>query len=154
MNDPEVQMMQLHGSGYCCAQILVILCLENMQRENPDLVRSTQGLCMGTGDFSGTCGILTGGICALSLYGGKGLNFEESDTRLPLAVENFREWFSSETTGQYGGTNCENILDGECAGPRPDRCGKLLVESYSKIISILTDAGFDPTEGRETGNEF
>ncbi|MBI9112919.1 DVU_1555 family C-GCAxxG-C-C protein [Maridesulfovibrio ferrireducens] len=154
MNDTDLRILQLNGSGYCCAQIITLLCLENLQRENPDLVRSMQGLCLGTGDCSGTCGILTGGICALALYGGKGLDNEEKDDRLPLVIENFREWFKSTSIKQYGGISCGDIIGDECGAPKPDRCGKLLVDAYAQLIQILVDEGFDPYSGRETNDGY
>ncbi|WP_320171269.1 DVU_1555 family C-GCAxxG-C-C protein [Maridesulfovibrio sp.] len=149
MNDTDLRILQLHGSGYCCAQIIILLCLENMQRESPDLVRAAQGLCLGMGDCSGTCGILSGGICALGLYAGKGTDYEQADEQLPLLIENFREWFHEKTAAEYGGFTCEKILDGECGTPNPDTCGKLLGESYAQLINILLDAGFNPDEGRD-----
>ncbi|WP_031485084.1 DVU_1555 family C-GCAxxG-C-C protein [Maridesulfovibrio frigidus] len=154
MNDTDLRILQLNGSGYCCAQIMILLCLDNLQRENPDLVRSMQGLCLGTGDCSGACGIMTSGICAIALYGGKGLENEEEDDRIPLVVENFREWFISSSLGQFGGTKCRDILGEDCAAPKPDRCGKLLVDAYAKLIQVLVDAGFDPYTGREINDEF
>ncbi|CCO22725.1 DVU_1555 family C-GCAxxG-C-C protein [Maridesulfovibrio hydrothermalis] len=154
MTDTDLRILQLHGSGYCCAQILILLCLDNMQRENPDLIRSVQGLCLGMGDCSGTCGILSSGICALSLYAGKGTEYEEADDKLPLLTENFREWFKEKTTAQYGGYICEDILGGKCGAPKPDRCGQLLVDAYNELIRILIEADFDPAQGRDEGDAY
>lgn len=154
MNDTDLRIMQLNGSGYCCAQILILLCLDNLQRENQDLVRSAQGLCLGMGDCSGSCGILSAGICALGLYAGKGSDFEEADDKLPLLIENFRDWFKERATAQYGGYICEDILEGKCGAPRPDRCGQLLIDAYNELVNILLEAGLDPNEGREEGNGY
>lgn len=154
MNDTDLRIMQLSGSGYCCAQILILLCLENLQRENPDLVRSAQGLCLGMGDCSGTCGILSGGVCAIGLYAGKGTDYEQAEDKFPLLVESFRDWFKEKATAQYGGIICEDILGEKSETPKPDRCGTLLVEAYNELMRILLDAGLDPTEGREEGDGY
>lgn len=149
MNDTDLRIIQLHGSGYCCAQIIILFCLENMQRKNPDLVRASQGLCLGLGDCSGACGILSGGTCALSLYTGKGSDYEQAEEQLPVMVETYREWFREQTIPQYGDISCEAILGEKTLTPKPERCGQLLVKSYEKIVNILLEAGFDPAEGRE-----
>ncbi len=154
MNDTDLRILQLHGSGYCCAQIMIILCLENMQRENPDLVRAAQGLCLGLGDCSGACGILSGGICAISLYAGKGTDHEQPDEQLPVLVESYRDWFQEKATAQYGGFSCEAILGEKSLTPKPERCGQLLNESYAHLINLLLEAGFDPAEGRDEGDEY
>ena len=146
--------MQLNGAGYCCAQIIIILCLDNLQQENHGLVRAAQGLCMGMGDCAGTCGILSGGLCALGLYAGKGTDTEAAEDNYPLLVDTFREWFKERTTAEFGGIKCKDILDGECGAPRADRCGVLLGEAYAQLINILLDNGYDPAEGRDDGDEY
>jgi len=40
IDQTSLRMMQLAGQGYCCSQILILLALEGMGRENPDLVRA------------------------------------------------------------------------------------------------------------------
>lgn len=154
MNDTDLRILQLNGAGYCCAQIMILLCLDNLQRENPDLVRSMQGLCLGMGNCSGACGILSSGICALALYAGKGVDSEVEDERLPLITENFREWFRDTSIQQFGGIKCSDIIGDECGTPKPDRCGKLLVDAYTQLIQILVDGGFDPYSGREIKDDF
>jgi len=154
MTDMDLRIMQLNGAGYCCAQIMIILCLDNLQQENPGLVRATQGLCMGGGDCSGNCGILSGGICALGLYAGKGTDTETAADDYPLLVENFREWFKERVSAEFGGINCNDILGGECGAPKADRCGVLLGEAYAELIKILLECGYDPTEGREDSDGY
>lgn len=154
MNDTDLRILQLHGSGYCCAQIMIKLCLENMQRENPDLIRAAQGLCVGQGDCSRDCGILTGGICAISMYGGKGTDYEQADTQLPLLMENYREWFVEKTKKEFGGCSCQQILGGDACAINPELCGQLLIDSYNTLVSIMLDAGIDPAEGREVDDGY
>lgn len=150
MNNEEIRIMELHGKGYCCTQIMLMLMLENMQRENPDLIRAMQGLCMGGGDCSGTCGILTGGLCALSMLLGKGTDFDESHEQLPMLQEMFRDWFVTKVHAMHAGIRCEDILGPGCTGPNPLECGSLLSEAYVKLIEILQENSIDPTEGKES----
>lgn len=142
-------MMEMAGKGYCCSQIMALLALAEMGREDPDLVRAAAGLCNGLGDCSGPCGVYTGASLVLGLYAGKGTDAEEMDERLPLMLEALRDWFVSATT-QYGGTTCGAILDGECGQPDQAKCGGLLSSAYARVRQILADNGLDPSQGRES----
>ena len=146
-DETGLRMMELAGKGYCCSQILVLLALDEMGRENPDLVRAAAGLCNGLGDCSGPCGVYTGAALLLGMHGGKGTDVEERDDKLPLLLEALRDWFVA-TTEQYGGTTCGDILDGKCGQPDQIRCGGLVADAYAQVREILVDNGFDPSQGR------
>lgn len=148
MNESDLRMMELAGKGYCCSQILVLLALEEMDRENPDLVRAASGLCSGLGDCSGTCGVLTGATLLVGLFAGKGLDMEESHEAFPLMLESLQDWFSGAVS-EYGGHSCREILGGECGQPDPVRCGGLVAEAYDQVRTLLSDNGLDPSEGRD-----
>lgn len=147
-DETGLKMMELAGKGYCCSQIMVLLALDEMGRENPDLVRSAAGLCNGLGDCAGPCGVFTGAALLLGLHGAKGTDMEEADDKLSLMLEELRDWFGS-ATGQYGGTACGDILDGQCGQPDPAKCGGLVSDAYAQVREILTGNGFDPSEGRD-----
>lgn len=147
-DESSLRMMELAGQGFCCSQVMVILALEEMDRENPDLVRAAAGLCDGLGDCSGPCGVYTGAALVLGLYGGKGTDMEESEDALPVMLETLREWFLGATS-QHGGSTCADILDGNCGQPDPARCGSLLSETYQKVREILVDNSLDPAQGRD-----
>jgi hypothetical protein len=149
-DESGLAIMELAGKGYCCSQIMVLLALEEMDRENPDLARAAAGLCNGLGDCSGPCGVFTGASLVLGLHAGKGLDMEEADDRLPLMLEGLRDWFVAATE-QYGGTSCGAILGRECGQPDKERCGGLLAGAFAQVRVILADNGFDPSEGREQG---
>ena len=147
--DMNLRLMELAGKGYCCSQIMVLLALDETGRENPDLVRASMGLCKGLGDCSGTCGVYTGAALVLGLYAGKGTDMEAADVKLPLMLDELREWFA-QTTDPFGGTTCGAILDGgECGKPHKERCGALMDAASEETRRILVDAGLDPAEGRE-----
>ncbi|WP_319543277.1 DVU_1555 family C-GCAxxG-C-C protein [uncultured Pseudodesulfovibrio sp.] len=147
LDDTGLKMMELGGKGYCCSQILILLALDEMGRENPDLIRAASGLCNGLGDCSGLCGVYTGAAMLLGLYGGKGEDMEESVDVLPLMLEELRDWFAAATT-QYGGMACRDILDGRCGQPDAARCGGLVSAAYAQVREILVNNGLDPSEGR------
>nr|WP_321258332.1 DV_1555 family C-GCAxxG-C-C protein [uncultured Pseudodesulfovibrio sp.] len=147
LDDTGLKMMELGGKGYCCSQIMVMLALDEMGRDNPDLIRAASGLCNGLGDCSGVCGVYTGAAVLLGLYGGKGEDMEEPADVLPLMLEELRDWFV-DTTKHYGGTACKDILDGQCGQPDTTRCGGLVAATYARIREILVDNGLDPSEGR------
>lgn len=147
LNDAGLRMAALAGKGYCCTQIMLLLALEDMGRENPDLIRASAGLCDGLGDCTGPCGVITGALCFMSLHAAKGMDMEEADDRLPLMVEELRGWFA-EVAGEVGGTNCVDIIGGNCGSPDPVLCGSLMSRAYDKVREILAANSIDPSEGR------
>jgi len=147
-DETGLKMMELAGKGYCCSQIMVLLALDEMGRENRDMVRAAAGLCNGLGDCAGSCGVFTGAALLLGMQSGKGWDMEDADDKLPLMLEALRDWFVA-ATGQYGGTACGDILEGQCGQPDPARCGGLVSDGFAQVREILADNGFDPSEGRE-----
>ena len=148
MDDLTLQMMHLAGKGYCCSQILALLALEAQGRQNPDLVRALSGLCLGVGNSGGTCGVLSGAVCLLALYAGKGSDEERADEKLTLMLAELTEWFSETVGGTYGGITCTDILGEGERLPDSGRCGAILLSAYRQVLQILTENGFDPAVGR------
>ena len=137
----------LVGRGYCCSQVMVMLALEAQGRENPELVRAMFGLCRGLASTGGTCGILTGGCLVLGLYAGRGREEELAHERQDLIITEFVDWFRERATNDYGDITCQAILsEGK---PDASRCGGLMADAWDQILTILTEAGIDPSEPRE-----
>ncbi len=147
-DEAGLKAMQWAGEGFCCSQIMILLALDEMGRENPDLVRAAQGLCQGLGDCSGPCGVLTGGALALGLYAGKGEGMEDAEEALPLMLESLRDWFA-EATAPYGGGACIDILGEADDKPDPVKCGGLVGDAFAQVRRILADNGLDPAQGRD-----
>lgn len=143
MDDITIRLMKLKAQGFCCAQIMIVLALEEQGRTNVELVRSASGLCWGmhAGEI---CGVFSGGACLISLYAGKGESAEEIDYRHVLMMNEFAEWFKGVAEEDYGGIRCDEILK-----KYPDRsiCGLILTDTYRKCIDILKSHGFDPSAG-------
>jgi len=144
VKDVGFRIIQLAGKGYCCSQILMLLALEIQGRENQDLVRAMSGLCMGAANSGGICGIFTGASCVMALYGAKGADAEKEADKLPLMLAEMSEWFGQNTCRLYGGSSCADIIGEDRRRPDPDRCGRLLVETWRRILEILLENGFDP----------
>jgi len=147
MSDTLMDIMPLASRGYCCSQILVMLALEAQGLEDPVAVRAVSGLCNGLGKTGSSCGILTGGCCALGLYVGKGADTETNADRADLLYAEFVEWFQGRVTPEYGGVTCDAILKG--GPPNMTLCGGLLAEAWEKILGLLVENEIDPSAPRE-----
>jgi len=137
------RMMELAEVRYNCSQILMLLELEQAGRQNPDLVRAMSGLGDGCGFFKETCGIMTGGVSILALYGAKGEDNAEDADNLLLMIEEYGDWFEQAIGKQYGGTRCIDITK-ELAGT-PDVkqiCGGLVFMAHRKLNEILGHYGY------------
>ena len=148
MDDVSIELMRLGSLGYCCSQIMVKLFLDYQGKDNPDLVRAMSGLCKGMGDCSGPCGVLTGAMCVIGLYAGKGDDHESSLEGYSEMKTMFREWFSDQVGGKHGGIMCADILGPGCPSPDTEVCGGILSASVAKVVGILAEYGIDPEEPR------
>ncbi|WP_027366318.1 DVU_1555 family C-GCAxxG-C-C protein [Desulfocurvibacter africanus] len=146
MDDLDLTLMRLHGKGYNCSQILLLLALEMTGRENPDLVRAVGGLGNGLGGCGELCGVLTGSACLISYYAGKGADDETAHDRLPLMITELVEWFGTQACAGCAGIRCADILgEGSAGRPDPGRCGGLIASAWSKSLELLQESGIDPT---------
>lgn len=145
MDDLGFQMFKLTNAGYCCAQIMIKMALDTEEKENEDLLRAANGLCMGVGSSQKTCGVLNGGIAILGLYAGKGADTEYPKQNFSGMVDEFGEWFETE----FGSTQCRDII-GVCSVTDFQtnqeyrlKCGDILVKSYQKIQEILQENDYE-----------
>jgi C_GCAxxG_C_C family probable redox protein len=145
MDDLAFQMFKLVNLGYCCTQVMMKMALDEEEKENDDLLRAVNGLCMGVGNAQKTCGVLTGGIAILGLYAGKGNDIEYPSQEYSRMVDEYREWFESE----FGSTECVDII-GVCSVTDYTtnqeyrlKCGDTLKKSYEKIPEILRNHNFE-----------
>lgn len=145
MKETGFQMFKLSNAGYCCAQIMMKMALDAEEKENEDLIRAMNGLCMGIGSSQKTCGVLTGGIAVLGLYAGKGNDLEFSKTGYSEMVDEFTEWFRDE----FSSTECADLI-GVCSvkdyltnQEYRLKCGDTLIKSYEKIQEILQAHDFE-----------
>jgi C_GCAxxG_C_C family probable redox protein len=145
VDDTAFRMFKLKNAGYCCTQVLIKMALDDEEKENEDLLRAANGLCMGVGSTQKTCGVLTGGIAILGLYAGKGNDKEYPKMEYSDMVDEYTEWFLEE----FGSTECSDII-GVCTVKDFAtnqgyvlKCGDLMIKSYEKIQEILSDHNFE-----------
>jgi hypothetical protein len=140
MDDLMMQVARYKQQNFYCSQILVLMGLENLGREAPDLVRAMHGLAMGI-DGREVCGALTGGAALLGLYAGRGSAGESEDYRLSSMLQALVSWFKETYGVPFGGIRCCEILDG---GPQTrTRCGQMVLGVYEKATGLLVENGFD-----------
>ena len=153
MDETLMDIAPLAAQGFCCSQIIALLALRAQGQENAELVRALGGLCRGLGACRetgcGVCGILTGGVCTLALYTGKGRAEETPLERAELIQSEFVDWFVERTHSQYGGSACADILGDDSGRPDLARCGALLAEAWAKLVELLAENGLDITVGRD-----
>jgi C_GCAxxG_C_C family probable redox protein len=141
VSDEIARMTQLHMQGFHCSQIIVMLGLEQQGKSNPDLIRAMNGLARGLGDCGKTCGALTGAVCLLGLYAGRGELEERENHLLNTMIQELVVWFEETFGKNYGGIDCEDILQDD-PWNRMMRCPPLVTETYFKAKELLEENGF------------
>ncbi|HBS59234.1 MAG TPA: hypothetical protein DEA44_08210 [Firmicutes bacterium] len=144
MSNEMARIAQLHAQGFHCSQILVILGLEQQGKTNPDLVRAMTGLAGGLGFTGRVCGALTGAVCLLGLYAGRGEVEERENHLLNAMIEQLVDWFDERFGKEYGGADCEVILQDD-PWNKLTRCPGLVTECYVKAKELLEENGFMPS---------
>jgi C_GCAxxG_C_C family probable redox protein len=139
--DETARIAELRAAGFHCSQILIILGLERQGKSNPDLVRAMHGLANGLGDCGRVCGVLTGAVCLLGLYAGRGEPQEQENHLLGVMIQNLVDWFETKFGQSYGGTDCQTILADD-PWNKMLRCPAMVIETYGKAMELLEDNGF------------
>lgn len=145
MNDDAFKIYRLASQGFCCSQIIMKMALEEEHKENPDLIKALHGLCGGVGFSKRTCGVLTGGVCVLGLYAGKGEPMEYPGENFMNMIHEYMEWFEQE----FESNECGDIIGAHVISDEnnnvsyPVKCGDILVKSYEKIPEILFKYGYE-----------
>jgi hypothetical protein len=144
MDETTLQILRFSQKGYSCAQIVILLALTPMGTENPMLVRAMAGLAYGCGEGKGSCGVLTGGCCLISLFAAKGRDDETASDRLPVMIAEFSDWFLHSFGAKNGEMTCEAIVGEQGIAAAQQRCGLMVSQVYPKVLEILLSNGFDP----------
>lgn len=145
MDDTAFRIFRLASQGYCCTQILIKMALEEENKENEDLIRAVNGLCGGIGFSGKACGALSGSICVLGLYAGKGNAMEYPGENYMKMLREFTEWFEQE----FESTECREIVGVSTLSDEsgninyPVKCGDILVKCYEKVQEILYTYEYD-----------
>lgn len=142
MSNEVFRMFELHQQGFNCSQILLQLGLEARGAQNPDLIRAMNGLGGGLGFSGKTCGALTGGVCLLSLYTGRGKPEEEAHDRFLLMINELVDWFEDTIGPAHGGINCQDIIGEDLKTKTINpKCSSIVTATYEKVREILESNG-------------
>jgi|WetSurMetagenome_2_1015567.scaffolds.fasta_scaffold1305256_1 hypothetical protein len=138
LNGQYFDIMLLSKKNYCCSQIMTILALKDLGRDDADLVRAMGGLCHCMAYSEENCGVLSAGACLIALCTGKGSDSESPRESLPRMISELVEWFRQRTEVPKGDAKCDDMLLW-----RPDKrsCMTLILETYEKVLSILESQG-------------
>ncbi len=138
MSNEVFRIFELHQQGFNCSQILLLLGLEARGAQNPDLIRAMNGLGGGLGFSGKICGALTGGVCLLSLYTGRGKPEEEAHDRFLLMICELVDWFEDTIGHTHGGINCQDIIGEDLKTKTINpKCGNIVTATYEKVREIL-----------------
>ncbi len=150
MNPLLMEILPLVHKGYCCSQLLMHIFLQSVGEENPQLVRSMQGLCIGMGGQEGPCGLLPAGACILSLIAGRGHDDDSAHPSLMPMVQEYHTWFVMHTKSQG---QCAELLTSfqaqrqeainQSNGGGHSLCGQLLADCWEEICTILESYQID-----------
>jgi hypothetical protein len=110
----------------CCSQTVASLCLEDMNKENEELITSMVAFCndMGRGKI---CGALAAAVAVL--------NVVDPNATINEAQTGFMDWFED----QFGGYDCNEII-GEDPLLKQDVCPRIVLETYLKLRGYIYKA--------------
>ena len=109
--------------GYCCSQMIAAMILEDLDRENEDLIVSMGGFCNGM-ESEETCGTLISSVAMLYMVDTKAASQR-------LRAE-FMDWFYDA----YESFNCRDIVHDD---PRlkMEICPEMIENCYNMLHELL-----------------
>ena len=109
------RIMELGSMGYHCSQIIMIMTLETIGEENPQLVKAMGGYFLGN----------------LAPE-------EKEDAQMKPAVQELYQWFRQKTEEEFGAFYCKDITHLDW-GVIMEKCPGLIADTYTKVMEILTE---------------
>jgi hypothetical protein len=117
------RMFDLKLKGYCCSQIIIALGLEDLGKENEDLIAAMSAFCVGLEEGK-LCGTLAAAVCLLFLA-------DEHAARTELRGA-LMDWFYD----RFGGYDCDDIVQGNEMN-KISVCPGMIAETYEKVCDLL-----------------
>ena len=116
------------AQGYCCSETVMLLALEDLKKENPDLMKAMVALCGGFG-VGQICGALSAACAVICMVDEKQVAKEK--TRLEVV-----DWFKK----RYGVLDCPTLTDDNLDN-RPIVCPGITAETYEFLHGMLSERG-------------
>jgi hypothetical protein len=123
MADLAERVFELKLKGYCCSQIIMALGLEDLEKENDDLIAAMGGLCNGLEDGK-LCGALAAAVCLLYLA--------DPRTAQQGLRADLTDWFYD----RFGGYDCDEITQGNPLN-KIQICPGMILETYEMLRELL-----------------
>ncbi|MDR2610743.1 MAG: C-GCAxxG-C-C family protein [Clostridiales Family XIII bacterium] len=122
-NEQTERICKEKMKGHCCSQAIMSLSLEDLGKENEDLIVAMTGFCSGMGRGE-ICGSLAGAIAALHVC----------DTQKATSVwqDEFMDWFCE----RFGAYDCRDITAGD-KERQNGLCLKLILETYFHLQNYI-----------------
>ncbi len=111
--------------GYCCSQIITAMILEDLGKENEDLIAAMGGYCNGL-ECGENCGTLLASVAMLYMVDTKAADRE-------LRAD-FMDWFYDA----YGSYNCRDIVHDDPA-KKMEICPVMIENCYNMLYEMLED---------------
>ena len=134
--DELEKIFDYYHDGYQCAQVLLLYALEAQGIDNPDLVRAMGGLNRGMSNYRSVCGSLSGGLCLLSYFAGKGSSEETANPGYDEMAGERYDWFLKDNEGTGGSPMCMDLLENDLS-QRARVCPLLISRTFQKCLEIL-----------------
>ncbi|MDR1029194.1 MAG: C-GCAxxG-C-C family protein [Clostridiales Family XIII bacterium] len=109
--------------GHCCSQTIMALCIEDLGKENTDLITSMAAFCNGMGQGK-ICGTLAAAVAALYVA--------DAAAAQDHLQDDLMDWFGD----RYGGYDCFEIIQDD-ALKRIELCPGIVMETYRKLEDML-----------------
>jgi C_GCAxxG_C_C family probable redox protein len=123
MDKQEDRVLNEQLKGRCCSQIIMELALEDLGKENEELVDAMAGFCMGMGKGE-ICGALAAAVAALHV----------ADTE--KATESWQDEFMDWFNGRFGAYDCHDIIHND-PELRMQTCPNLVLETWLKLRTYI-----------------
>ena len=121
--DTKERLFEQKIKNHCCSQTIMELCLEDLGKENEDLVQAMAAFCNGIGRGK-ICGTLAAAIAVLHVA-----NPKEAAASWQ---EEVMDWFLDH----YGGYDCEEIIQGN-EMQKITLCPVLVEETYALLREYI-----------------
>ena len=121
--DINKRLLQSKLKGHCCSQTIVSLCMEDMGKEDEELVKAMAAFYNGMGKGK-ICGTLAAAIAVLYV--------SDYKAAMESNQEEYMDWFAN----RFGGYDCCEIIHGD-PSKRMELCPKIVLEAYVNLHKYI-----------------